>query len=107
MPDDTDLTRRIEQLEKENSKLRRQLSGSASDAKLVYYSTGFYKGHPIITLEAEGKSFSLGLRKATLVAACSAEIQSFLAQNNRPTHGYQVSRKDMAKPGKDIDNSQI
>jgi len=46
--------------------------------------TGEFKGHPTITLGADGQyPFTFGLGKAKLILACLEEVQKFVADNTK------------------------
>jgi predicted Ser/Thr protein kinase len=89
MPQDEELKKRVEALERENRELKKA-AGRGTPPKTIRYSIGDFKGHPTITFEIGGRHLTLGLRKAAVVLRCIEHIRTFVADNNGEISDWDV-----------------
>jgi hypothetical protein len=84
MSDESELKRRIRELEEENARLR------SSNSRAVEYIAweDTYEGHPILVFERpNGKSFKLGLGKLQAIRACFHKVEEFLHRHGKNSAG--------------------
>lgn len=84
MPEETDLERRIRELEAENSRLK------SNNPRVGEYTAreDIYEGHPIIVFERpNGRSFRLGLAKLRAIRACWHKVEEFLHRHGSTPPG--------------------
>jgi hypothetical protein len=77
---DQDVLRRLDELEKENLRLRQLVGPSAGPKKTETYIASF-KGHPTITFTGAFRPFTLGLRKASVVLEKIDDLKHFFENN--------------------------
>ena len=93
MPSEDDLRNQLEKLRQENLKLKDQLQEKSTfntTKKVIRYSYGSYKGHPVITFEGPGRPFSIGLKKASVILACKNVLESFVHKHSATLSDYSV-----------------
>ena len=78
MADFETMRKRLEELEKENARLKGQRILKKADIKAV---VGSFKGHPVIKFEGPFKPFTLGLKKSWIVLQKLDDIRAFVEQN--------------------------
>lgn len=79
--DNQEMLKRLQELEEENARLR---SAAKSDAgKELIVSEGEYKGHPTLTFEGPFRSFTLGLKKLSVIKSAWPQVDSFLQRHNK------------------------
>jgi hypothetical protein len=80
MSDQTELEKRIKQLEEENARLK------SKGAKPTEFSAreDSYEGHPTLVFEGPlmRKTFTLGLAKLRTIRACWRQVESFLEKHS-------------------------
>jgi hypothetical protein len=69
------MRRRLEELEKENARLRGQ---KIIKKDQIHAVVGDFKGHPVLKFEGPFKPFTLGLRKSWIVLQMLPEMQAFV-----------------------------
>ena len=79
---DQDILRRLDELEKENLRLRKMV-GPAAGPKKVETIVAMFKGHPVITFTGPFRPFTLGIRKASIVLEKLQDIQHFVENNKQ------------------------
>lgn len=78
MSDESELERRIRELEAENARLK------SNNSRTGEYTAreDTYKGHPILVFERpNGRSFKLGLAKLQAIRACWHKVEEFLRRH--------------------------
>lgn len=98
---ESEILRRLRELEQENLRLRRSIQesrGTAPKETTTYVS--MYKGHPVITFSGGFRPFTLGVKKASIVLEKLEEVRHFVDNNKKhigepddevdpPPHAYQ------------------
>jgi len=79
-PDENEILKRLRALEEENARLRR-LAGS-HDAKELTVTEGEYKGYPTLTFEGPFRTFTLGVRKLSVLKQAWSEVEVFLRKHD-------------------------
>ena len=82
MNNEQDILRRLDELERENQRLRK-LAGDAAGPKKTETVVSMFKGHPVITFTGAFRPFTLGLRKASVVLEKIEEVKHFVANNKQ------------------------
>lgn len=77
-----DILRRLDELERENQKLRKMVGGAAGPKKTETY-VSMFKGRPVITFTGGFRPFTLGIRKASVVLEKLDDLKHFLANNKQ------------------------
>jgi hypothetical protein len=88
-----ELTKRIEALERENRALREL----QPKEKVIIVTEGSYQGHPTISFEASGRPFTIGLRKAAILAHCHDVVRNFVRNHNAELRNHEVILKGEIK----------
>jgi len=74
--DEQEMLKRLRELEEENARLRNARPPDTG-AKLSV-TEGDYKGHPTLTFEGPFRSFTLGLKKLTVIKELWPQVEAFL-----------------------------
>jgi hypothetical protein len=77
-----DILRRLEELEKENLRLRKFV-GSGAGEKKTETVVSLFKGHPVITFTGPFRPFTLGIRKASIVLEKLEDVKHFVENNKK------------------------
>lgn len=78
MPDETELERRIRELEEENARLRSRNSRAGEYTA----REDDYQGTPVLVFERpSGKPFKLGVSKLQAIRACFHKVEEFLRRH--------------------------
>ena len=88
MPSESELQKRIRELEAENARLK------SKSSQVVEYKAreDSYEGHPILVFERQsGRSFSLGLSKLQAVRACWHTVEEFLRRHGNGTAAHHLN----------------
>ena len=75
MNEEDDLKRRIQELERENSRLREK---AVAQSPTITTRVPTYKGHPVITFEGSFRPFSFGVRKAAAILERIDDVVAFV-----------------------------
>jgi hypothetical protein len=88
MSEQTELEKRIKQLEEENARLK------SKGAKPTEFSAreDSYEGHPTLVFEGPlmRKTFTLGLAKLRTIRACWRQIETFLSKHSSEEDSNQI-----------------
>jgi hypothetical protein len=87
-----ELKKRLDTLERENSRLR----GAAKKPQETTTVVGTWKGHPILRFEGPFRPFSIGLKKASLILQKIEDVKFFVEHNK---HKMGVSSEDEEPDG--------
>lgn len=82
MSNEKDILKRLDDLERENQRLRK-LAGDAAGPKKTETFVSMFKGHPVITFTGAFRPFTLGLRKASVVIEKIEDVKHFVANNKQ------------------------
>ena len=77
-----DVLRRLDELEKENLRLRKLVGPSAGPKKTETY-VAMYKGRPTVTFTGPFRPFTLGIRKASVVLEKLDDLKHFVENNKQ------------------------
>jgi hypothetical protein len=83
------LLKRLQQLERENARLRKKTGDQTTTTR-----EDEYKGHPVLNFDGPFRSFSLGLKKLRAVIACEDEVKAFLDKHAQ-TKASEVGESDL------------
>jgi hypothetical protein len=78
----TDILRRLQELEKENQRLQK-LVGKSDSPKETTTHVSMFKGHPVITFSGPFRPFSLGIRKASVIIEKLQDLKYFVENNQK------------------------
>lgn len=78
---DPNILRRIQDLERENERLKKIVSGSPVKETTTHVS--MYKGHPVITFSGAFRPFTIGLRKASILLEKLDDVKHFVDNNKK------------------------
>lgn len=81
MSDYETLAKRLQQLEEENQRLKRQVTPTEKPPKPLTTHVSMFKGRPVITFEGPFRPFSFGLKKASAILQKIDDVK-FFVQNN-------------------------
>ena len=83
--DDQAMLKRLRELEEENARLRNARPPETGATLSV--TEGDYKGHPTLTFEGPFRSFTLGLKKLTVIKELWPQVEAFLDRHARTPSG--------------------
>lgn len=106
MAQDDELRRRLEELERENRRLKEAAAGKAKE-KVIRYSLGHFKGSPTISFEVNGRHFTLGVRKAAIALRCTEPIKKFVSQHDGELNEWTVIQDQNSGCSGSDDDSRI
>jgi len=78
---DTEILRRLKDLERENARLKKIVSGNP--VKEITTHVSMYKGHPVITFSGPFRPFTIGIRKASLLLERLDDVKHFVDNNKK------------------------
>lgn len=78
---ETDILRRLKDLERENERLKKIVSGNPVKETTTHVS--MYKGHPVITFSGAFRPFTIGIRKASVVLEKLEDVKHFVDNNKK------------------------
>lgn len=90
-PDESEMLKRLRALEEENARLRRAAGNHNSNELVV--REGEYNGYPTLTFEGPFRSFTLGLKKLSIIKKAWPEVELFL-QKHAPKKSAPKDRID-------------
>ncbi len=94
-PDENEILKRLLILEEENARLRRL--AESHDAKQLTVTEGEYKGYPTLTFEGPFRSFTLGVRKLSVLKQAWPQVESFLRKHEARRPGQDDTLDDDPK----------
>ena len=91
-PDEQEMLKRLRQLEEENVRLRNATKAN-TDAKLTV-TEGDYKGHPTLSVDGPFRSFTLGLKKLSVIKEAWPQVEAFLKRHAKEHSGQSLAHDD-------------
>ena len=83
MTDTESILRRLEELERENQKLKAKIADNEPQPKETTSHVSMFKGHPIITFSGPFRPFSIGLKKASVILEKIDDVRYFVENNKK------------------------